>query len=459
MFAKLGLQNFKSFKDLNDIDIKPLTLLVGGNSCGKSTIIQSLLLLKQTLQDNQSRDALLLNGDYVKYSSLNEIAYGMPNKGQAEIVYSISLDNGKNVDLGCMKIYFKQHILKSQDRIERVYVKRIEYYRDNKLLAEIKHVKGNMYHVPRKYFNKSMLSSYKGFPFKIWDGVVVLDRFIPKEIRFRVKTKPGETSTASVDFGFSLNMIDSHIDRYVIHLIEELKNMSYLGPLRANPKRGYINYSISDMTLSADGANSPYILWLRRNRKVNYLDQFDKDLLVGVNAYLKLLGLNQSINIRNLEKIFFQMMLPIDGNDKKKVTLPDVGFGYSQLLPIVIQSLLSAKNSTTIFEQPEIHLHPNCQARLADLFVDMVKHEKNVIIETHSVDLINKLRLLVVQNPELVDKVSVYFIEQRDDNGSHAIPLKINKDGGFDNYPKGFCDEAEHLADQIIEARINRRQK
>ena len=84
MITKMSLQNFKSFKNMDDLDIKPLTIIVGRNSCGKSSIIQSLLLLKQTLE--APRDIrLCLEGDYLKYTNLQELSFGLPDIEKANI--------------------------------------------------------------------------------------------------------------------------------------------------------------------------------------------------------------------------------------------------------------------------------------------------------------------------------------------------------------------------------------
>ena len=78
MITSLSLENFKSFKKLDELKIKPLTILLGKNSCGKSSIIQSLLLLKQTLEEN-NEDDLNVEGKYLKFSDLRDITYGLPN--------------------------------------------------------------------------------------------------------------------------------------------------------------------------------------------------------------------------------------------------------------------------------------------------------------------------------------------------------------------------------------------
>lgn len=77
MITSLSLENFKSFKKLDELKIKPLTILLGKNSCGKSSIIQSLLLLKQTLEEN-NEDDLNVEGKYLKFSDLRDITYGLP---------------------------------------------------------------------------------------------------------------------------------------------------------------------------------------------------------------------------------------------------------------------------------------------------------------------------------------------------------------------------------------------
>lgn len=126
MITSLSLENFKSFQKLDKLEIKPLTILLGRNSCGKSSIIQSLLLLKQTLDDDGNAD-LNVEGKYLKFSNLTEISYGLPKDELANIQYKINVTKLKDSaeiflefrnkkQYGSYKPYLSTFIHKSSDK-------------------------------------------------------------------------------------------------------------------------------------------------------------------------------------------------------------------------------------------------------------------------------------------------------------------------------------------------------
>lgn len=128
--------------------------------------------------------------------------------------------------------------------------------------------------------------------------------------------------------------------------------------------------------------------------------------------------------------------------------ITDVGFGISQVLPILVQGFLSNNKSLTLIEQPEIHLHPKMQADLADLFIEIIKlatdkkgkTRKSLLIETHSEYLLKRLRRRISEGKLSSKDIAIYFIEPRDkDNKDSAVikNVEISKDGSFD-WPKDF---------------------
>jgi predicted ATPase len=152
------------------------------------------------------------------------------------------------------------------------------------------------------------------------------------------------------------------------------------------------------------------------------------------------------------------MALEIDKNGelviqygKRKRSLKNVGFGVSQVLPIIIQCIVADPGSTIIIEQPELHLHPKMQSRLADFFLAMSLLGKQIIIETHSEYIIDKLRLRIAQAPgdTLVDKVAIYFAEKKDGN-SEFRRIHINEYSVMSEWPEGFFEESAQIAREIM---------
>ena len=140
--------------------------------------------------------------------------------------------------------------------------------------------------------------------------------------------------------------------------------------------------------------------------------------------------------------------------------LTHVGVGVSQVLPILVLCLLAEKDSTLIFEQPELHLNPKVQTRIADFFFSMTLLKKQCLVETHSEYLINRLRYQVAINPDndISENIIMYFVEKEEQWSSYK-KIKINKYGVVENWPKGFFDENEETAAAILRAAMKKRKQ
>ena len=141
------------------------------------------------------------------------------------------------------------------------------------------------------------------------------------------------------------------------------------------------------------------------------------------------------------------------------VTIADVGFGVSQLLPVVLASLRAPIGATLIFEQPELHLHPRLQGKLADFFICMVELGKKVIVETHSEHFINMLRLRIAEDTtaELHNKVGILFVRgPMRGGGSHVESLQVDEYGGVVNWPPDFFPEHGDITEKILRAMFSK---
>lgn len=131
--------------------------------------------------------------------------------------------------------------------------------------------------------------------------------------------------------------------------------------------------------------------------------------------------------------------------------LTNVGVGVSQVLPIVVTCLLAAPGSTVILEQPELHLHPAVQARLADFFIAMILLKKQCIIETHSEHLIERIRYRVVQDRKntIHGGTKIYFFCK--ENGSTSIKdIAVTKFGSIEDWPEDFFDQSQIANEEIV---------
>jgi predicted ATPase len=138
-----------------------------------------------------------------------------------------------------------------------------------------------------------------------------------------------------------------------------------------------------------------------------------------------------------------------------------MGFGLSQVLPLIVQGLYAAPGSWLVVEQPEIHLNPRLQARLGDLVVALNERSVGVILETHSDHLLLRLRRLLAQDEIEDDDFGLYFVD-RDGNKSRVREVSVDQTGYIDpeRWPVDFFDDSlrESLALALAQAGRRRHQ-
>jgi len=484
MISKISLENFKAFKKLADFELRPITILCGINSCGKTSIIQSLLLLKQTIE-SQKRNILLLNGKYVKLGTFENIIF---NKDKQQIIefsfeFSISLEGLKERKLPIFLIrnlitqeYFKAlrdankklkfefligiKIKEESDKSKFTYLKpiMIDHLRiriKNNIIKDkeyqgcclnLQFLKKNQY----KLVFQNIVKNYKKNKTISGEQLIIIDdfsRFYPvfqdREVRFP-------------------RYIFRNIDFF---LSEIFRNYRFIGPLREEPSRRYI-YEDEVLEIGMKGENSAYLFLNEKDKRLSEQffynlenDNFEVikkiNLEQAVYRYLEILGIkNFEVNPQN-EIIYMYMKsksAPIS------VNIADSGFGTSQIIPIILEGLRMERGDTLILEQPEIHLHPKMQMQMADFFVALAKSNKNLLIETHSDHIVYRLIRRIIENKINPDLIKIYFIKPTEE-GSTYEEIKIDQVKGIIKWPKDFFDQGASEQEKIIKASFEKSKK
>lgn len=249
------------------------------------------------------------------------------------------------------------------------------------------------------------------------------------------------------------------------------RQVKYLGPLRDEPKPVYpLSGSNDPKDVGFKGEYTAAVLDLYKNSQVTYIAPgwFEENaqelstkratLLEAVLEWLQYMGVVNNIRTNDRGKLGHE--LKVSTSDSNLHDLTHVGVGVSQVLPILVLSLLAGPGATLIFEQPELHLHPRVQTRLADFFVSMTMLNRQCVVETHSEYLINRLRYLSVvdRQDKISDSVILYFVEKVSGHSKYKS-IKINEFGVIEDWPKGFFDESESTAAAIIKASIDKRKR
>ena len=257
-----------------------------------------------------------------------------------------------------------------------------------------------------------------------------------------------------------------------LELVREFftSSVKYLGPLRDEPKPVYPLVGAADPgDVGFKGEHTAAVLDVHRNMPIAYVPSgvFDEarlnpvsrptTLLKAVLDWLSYMGVGTQIETQDRGKLGHELRIATSDAPAYH-DLTQVGVGVSQVLPILVLSLLADPGSTLIFEQPELHLHPRVQTRLADFFVSMTQLGKQCVVETHSEYLINRLRYLaaVSHGKGISDSVIIYFVEKGGARSTYT-KVRIDEYGTIPNWPRGFFDESEELAAEVLRAGMEKR--
>ena len=431
MINELTLKNFKSWKKVDQMRLAPITGLFGTNSSGKSSIFQSLLLLKQTLESTDRSLPLNFGSerDYVELGSFRDVihAHKVDNAlrfafkwGLAEPLEIIDPDNPTASLFQGEEMAFSTEIEFSKEK--KLRVRRLCYTFAGQEFTLAKKDEGNQYHLgPVKQGNDFRFIRTVG---RGWD--------LP--VPFKFHGFPAQAVTYYQNSGFLLDL--------QLQLEEQFSRIHYLGPLRDHPKRQYIwsrNKPIDvgqrgeraiDAILAAR-ARGKYISPGRKKRKTTLEER--------VAFWLKELGLIHSFSVASIGNgsDLFEVKVK-RGPKSADVLINDVGFGVSQLLPVLVLCYYAEEGSTILLEEPEIHLHPSVQMGLADVFIDVMKNRNiQIIVESHSEHLLTRLQRRLAEESLEQDNVALYFCSSGP-SASELDPLELDLHGNITNWPKDF---------------------
>jgi len=281
------------------------------------------------------------------------------------------------------------------------------------------------------------------------------------------RTPMYQYSIRSVNIGHYLQKSTDNINNYFKN------NLFYIGPLREEPRLQYEGYIENIQNIGIKGENSAGILYQNQKKLTRYISTiyFEQNKYIketdycylsdSTNEWLRYIGIADSVSVNFKGRYGYE--LKIKTIDKKKDNdLTNVGVGVSQVLPIILVCLLAPEEATIIIEQPELHLHPAMQTKLTDFFVATILCNKQLIIETHSEYIINRLRLRAINlqtEKSINDSVKIYFTENlKEDYKNYKKgntlfrPININEYGAISDWPEGFFDESSENADEIYNA-------
>lgn len=437
MLKKLRIQNFKGWQDTSEIRMAPISLFFGANSSGKSSIGQFLMMLKQTVE-SPDRKAVFYPGSKnsaVQLGSYQEMVFHRNPKNKISFEYEWILPSStKFKDPNSSRSYSYNQVgftaevgLGNKDQ-HTLVVDKFQY--------ELKELEAQSLSIgmERKTGSKS---EYK----------VEAETFSLKRNKGRV-WYPG----APVRFyGFPDEVVAYHQNADFVQELnlqhEKLfRSICYLGPLRTKAERLYSWTGMEPESVGYAGENTVAAILAARNRKISLgYRKTAKPFEQIIAMKLKEMSLIEEFKVNPIseQRQEYEVKVRTKGS-KDWVDLPDVGFGISQVLPVLVQCFYAPANSIIIMEQPEIHLHPNAQSALADVMIDVINSRENgkdrniqLIIETHSEHFLRRLQRRIAEDVVSQEKVSAYFANVSR-TPAKLEPLQIDIFGSIQNWPDNF---------------------
>ena len=412
MITHIRMKNFKSWQDSGNVGLAPLTGFFGTNSSGKSSLLQMLLLLKQTVRSKE----VLFFGDgnsLVNLGNFREVIHGHKLADHLEFEFGCELTHPRSYykipeDGSPWEKTMDQFAIDSEIRVEsgELVVERLMYSYAPGRSAEIVCEKGNA--SLRSWYGEKEKIELENCYGILLSGTTETEKFLRK-------------------FSSAFEELFSYV--------------YYLGPARVHPKRHYHwagdhpedigrwGDKVIDALLSARVDKRTI---QREEKEIPIEDRISEWLREMNLAYSFILertgppsGKNYDVRIQKREH-------------GPKVTLADMGYGLSQFLPVLVLCYYVPVGSTLILEQPGIHLHPKVQSQLADLFIEVITERKlQILVESHSEHLLNRLQRRIAEEKISVDKTALYFC--RNDEGVSKIErLKMDEFGNIANWPENF---------------------
>ncbi|MCA9546816.1 MAG: AAA family ATPase [Myxococcales bacterium] len=375
---RLTVEGLKSIRDSISLEIRPLTVLCGTNSSGKTSALQALLLLKQTAESTYDGGPLLLSGDQVYFTETRQLLWsGNPAPSQHFRVRCDLTD-----------VHFELTFDVDEEGLPRI------------VKAE-------------------------GLGARWPDG----DDLELTASRMEIK---------AIDLGPRFPASQT------ICKSAWIAPWIHVAGLRGVPSR---TYPVTGTGPFFPGRFSPYVASI----VARWRSAADPRVEV-LGAWLARLGLSDRIDANRANSAALEVRVARTMGGDQMVSLVDVGFGVSQVLPVLVALLAATSDHLVIVEQPELHLHPRAQAALADILVEASKNGRRIIIETHSAILLRRLQTLVAKDELPPEELALHWFSRDAEGVTRVDTVQLDERGAYGDWPEDFSEVEAEVDGAYIDA-------
>jgi len=452
-------RGFRGFQDTGWRPLNGLTVLIGPNHAGKTSFLLPLVALKQTLESPDQQVALKLRGDFVDLGSFADLAYLRNNKLEVQMglrfgyhgppdedTTELGKDHPGEIDVTYTRGLREEAVLHTvaiNDCYGRTLLRRTRLKDSEQFGLAGKVVSGA--HKPNDATNDADAAARKAIEIEAPEHFLFTG-----EPAYRAGLGFGQNlheeshgeKGALPDHGPSTEVkqymrITGYTTYHVQRLIDHIQLM---GPIRSRPQRIYELSDERPANVGVDGELAPELLF-----------RADPQLRRSIHRTLRRFGLSVSLEFKSFvrDRAFSLFLRDTSGNE---ANFADAGFGYSQLLPLLVQLETTKRDSHLLIEQPEIHLNPALQGTFADVVMERVEHGANVVVETHSDHILLRIRRRIAEGSFDPEALNLLYFEGTDE-GTNIRRVHVDDRGQIldDEWPAGFF--ANDVADSIALAR------
>lgn len=433
MIESIQFANFKSWGSPPPMRFGRITGLFGSNSSGKSSVLQVLLLFKQTAE-SLDRSRTLHLGDERTPVDLGTFY---------DIVRDHQIGRGLQFDLR----WRREEPLRVLDPARRhAEVLSSDELRFSVVVDQVGEGEAALLSVDRMSYGLGRAS------FSLTRREDDTTKYDLKAAGFDLRRKPGRPwplPSPIKSYGFPDQVANYYqnadfLSDLSLAFDELMSSLSYVGPLRENPHRTYLWGGERPAGVGFKGERAVEALLAARaeNRKIGRGEGRGKRYVLfetRIANWLQEMDLIESFQVRQIARNRKEYEVRVrKTNSSPEVFITDVGFGVSQVLPVLVQCCYAPEGSVIIFEQPEIHLHPRVQAALADVFIDtVIERNVQILVESHSEHLLRRLQRRIAEERLPNDEIALYFTRLKD-GASELVTLDLDMFGNIRNWPEDF---------------------
>lgn len=452
MISKIYLRNFKAFDEVS-VDLAPLTFLLGPNNSGKSSIIASLRLLAQTIDSSDSSVSLLLNGRMGDFGTYRDIVFGN-HRGRPIYVEIYFEFQGKSIYRGNVleKVWHWNEGQKWKVRLALEYKYRTQ--RREIILKEVHVQENGKDKVVTKFSKDSERQLFEKIGPKIVPSSLkaTLSRWLRMQNFIPV---PGAGVLFLLKEGESKKFVTAEVEKALSDVSKigrkiaiEMRNIDYLGPMRVPPSRTYLFTGERRHRIGASGENTASIIAMDSVRR----GARSRRIAFRVSEWMRKSGIAEEIKVTLISDRHYEIRVkhPLTNEFEN---IADVGYGISQVIPVLVGGYNMAAGSIYLIEEPEIHLHPRAQSELGDFFLDLYQGGVQALVETHSEHLILRMQQHVARGSIPPEHIRIYYVYP--EGGKKIVKLlRLDEFGRFlDEWPLGFFSERLEEAKELAKIR------